>query len=143
MKRSGLASVQHRLVAAMAAAGEIELAQQHVDLLGLDPGSFTIDPEALAAAAARRAEAYLQMSLPPERVHYIDSEERLSWCEFELAMRLFSVAFICYLSTAGFLFISTFPTLRRYERSAILSQGKRREINRILNGNWFPPIRRD
>lgn len=68
---------QYRLVAAMAAAGEAELAQQHVDLLGLDPGSFTIDPEALAAAAARRAAAYLQMSLPSEQLHLIDSEAGL------------------------------------------------------------------
>ena len=63
----------------MAAAGEVELVQQHVDLLGLDPNSFTIDPEALEAAAARRAEAYLQMTLPAERVHYIENAAQLSW----------------------------------------------------------------
>ena len=62
----------------MAAAGEVELAQQHVELLGLDPGSFTIDPEALATAAARRAEAYLQMSIPRKMVHLIDSEAGLA-----------------------------------------------------------------
>ena len=53
------------------------MAQQHAELLNLDAAALALDPEALAAAAARRAEAYLQLGLPPERVNFVDTDAKL------------------------------------------------------------------
>lgn len=39
-----------------------------------------LDREAMAEAAAARAKAYLQLTLSPEHVHFIDSDAGLARC---------------------------------------------------------------
>jgi hypothetical protein len=61
----------------MVASGEAALASDYRDQLGLPPSALNIDPEAVAAAEAKRREAYLGLDLPPGAVAVVDAPGQL------------------------------------------------------------------
>jgi len=61
----------------MVSVGEAALASDYQQQLNLPPDVLTIDPEALAAAEARRRDQYLQVDLPERLIQMVDSPEQL------------------------------------------------------------------
>jgi hypothetical protein len=61
----------------MVQEGEVSLAQEYITVLRLDPSLCHVSEADVAAADAERAAKYLQLSLPPSAVLFVDSEEQL------------------------------------------------------------------
>jgi hypothetical protein len=61
----------------MVAGGEAALASDYRGQLGLPESALDIDPEAIAAAEAKRAEAYLGLGLPEGAVVVLDDPGQL------------------------------------------------------------------
>ncbi|BDA47863.1 probable exonuclease mut-7 homolog at C-terminar half [Coccomyxa sp. Obi] len=71
--------LQEKLLREMVLVGEAALAHEYAVVnFGVDPAVLQLDPAELAADKAGRAAAYLQLPLPPEAVHFVDSAEGLA-----------------------------------------------------------------
>ncbi len=72
-------ATQEKLLREMVLVGEAALAHEYAVVnFGVDPGVLQLDPAELAADEAARAAVYLQLALPPEAVHFVDSAEGLA-----------------------------------------------------------------
>lgn len=69
----GDAALQVSLIQSMLVAGEVVLAQEYCSMFDLDFGSFNVDEAALEVERQRRREQYLQLRLPAECVHFVDT----------------------------------------------------------------------
>ncbi|KAI8465202.1 MAG: ribonuclease H-like domain-containing protein [Monoraphidium minutum] len=72
------ARLQALLLGEMVAAGEASLADDYRRQMGLPAAALPIDAAALAAAAAVRAERYLQPALPPGAARVVDAAGQLA-----------------------------------------------------------------
>lgn len=78
-------SPQEKLLREMVLVGEAALAHEYAVVnFGVDPAVLQLDPAELAADEAARAATYLQLPLPPEAVHFVDSAEGLTKASSQL-----------------------------------------------------------
>eukprot|EP00775_Hariotina_reticulata_P004540 gene4540-4792_t len=66
--------LQTQLVQDMADVGEVLLAEEYQKQLGLPESVLTISPAQLAAQESARLQQYLQLTLPPERLLFVDDD---------------------------------------------------------------------
>ena len=60
---------------ALAVVGEVALADSYCKQFGLDPGGLPLQGEALAQSCKERDAMFLELSVPPHNIHFVDSHE--------------------------------------------------------------------
>lgn len=82
------ACLQSELIHTLLLAGEVMLAQEYCHMFGLDPGALSIDEQLLEQERLRRAEAFLQLSLSPSNLHFVDTPAGLAAMSLALQEQL-------------------------------------------------------